>query len=358
MCSDPNFLESYTDAVVAIMEDQAVAGTDIMTDGFVRYDIPPGFAPGSSLAAWDTNGLAYVGGTRKVETRPEGLTVLGGIVGDENSNAFYKISAMSPNKSGYFWLIEEEPSPGKLGIWVETVKVALPHVKGAFKFSGPSAAMAAMHSFNRTGKNDRDVYFALHKAHNKILREIANAGCKIIQLDYPFSVTHWAAQFNEISKDVWNDLIEAFNEQVKGVDAHIWVHFCFGAPILYSSSSLPIKWHMAKVYPHISELKADCIQSEAANTDGRYLDLELKSWKEHLSEKDYAVGAVTPYDLTETYEDVNKIVAKALEYVPPEKLALTSDEGIAGNGFLTRRGATLKMKLLVEAAKNARHKLG
>jgi methionine synthase II (cobalamin-independent) len=118
-----------------------------------------------------------------------------------------------------------------------------------------------------------------------------------------------------------------------------------------------MKWHMASVYPHMAECKADCIQSEAANTRGKYLDLELQAWKEHLSDRDYAVGAVTPYNGTETSEDVDRIVEKALGYVPAEKLAITSDEGLAGNGFMTRRGAMHKMRMLSEAAAKARKKL-
>jgi methionine synthase II (cobalamin-independent) len=69
------------------------------------------------------------------------------------------------------------------------------------------------------------------------------------------------------------------------------------------------------------------------------------------------VGAVTPYNGTESSEDVDRIVEKALSYVPAEKLVLTSDEGLAGNGFMTRRGAMHKMQMLSEAAARARTKL-
>ena len=357
VCNVPDFLESYTDAVRAIVTEQETAGLDIVTDGCLRYDMPPYFAPGTSIASWGTNALAYLGGAVRVEARPKGATLLDRLIGEENSNSFFRISGLSRGEKGYFWVFEQEPTLGKLDLWLETVKIALTYSRKVFKFSGPSAAMSAFHSFNQSGKSDRDVYFALHKVQNRILRAIANAGCKIIQLDFPFGMAHWMAQFKEVDADTWSMLIDAFNEQVEGVNANIWVHFCFGAPILYSHETLPMKWHMARVYPHIEELRADCIQSEAANTQGRYLDQELSAWKVHISEKDYAVGAVSPYNLTETFEDVDRIVQKAMDYVPPEKLALTSDEGLAGNGFMTRRGANIKMGLLVAAAKRARQKL-
>jgi 5-methyltetrahydropteroyltriglutamate--homocysteine methyltransferase len=357
ICNVPDFLESYTDAVRAIITEQETAGMDIVTDGCLRYDMPPYFAPGTSIASWGTNALAYLSGARRVEARPKGPTLLDSIIGEENSNSFFRISGLSPGEKGYFWVFDEEPSIGNLDLWLETAKIGLAYSTKAFKFSGPSAAMSAFHSFNRSSKSDRDVYFALHKVENEILHKITKAGCRIIQLDFPFGMAHWMAQFNQIDADKWSVLIDAFNEQIEGVEANIWVHFCFGAPILYSHQTLPMQWHMANVYPHLGEFRADCIQSEAANTHGRHLDQELKAWQEQISEKDYAVGAVTPYNLTETYEDADKIVNKALEYVPPEKLALTSDEGLAGNGFMTRRGALIKMRLLAGAADRARRKL-
>jgi hypothetical protein len=60
----------------------------------------------------------------------------------------------------------------------------------------------------------------------------------------------------------------------------------------------------------------------------------------------------------ETNEDVDKIIEKALKYVPWEKLALTSDEGLAGNQFTNRTAAMFKMRLLSKAAKKARRMLG
>ncbi len=356
MCNDPSFLEAFTDATRTTMIDQEMAGTDILTDGCIRYDMPLG-----TLASWDTNNIAYMGGMKRMEGIPDGRDVMATFLGDDYYKVFYEMSRSPRRQAGHWWWrAEDEPSVGKLGLWVETARVALPYQSSErpLKFSGPSAAIAAQHCVNKTGKSDRDVYFALTKVQNKVLRDIANAGCKIIQVDYPFGSAHWVAQLRKIKKDTWKDLIDGFNEEISGVNANIWVHFCFGAPILYSHETPPLRWHMTDVYPEIAECNADCFQSEAANTDGKYLDDELKAWKEYCSEKDYAVGAVTPYDLTETAEDVARIVEKALRYVPPEKLALSTDEGIAGHGVVNRWGASIKMKLLSQAASSARKKLG
>jgi methionine synthase II (cobalamin-independent) len=353
VCNESGFLEAYTDAVRTVIIDHEMTGLDILTDGCTRYDSKP-----TNIAAWDTNALVYIGGARKVENKPDGPLLMTGVVGETIEKATTRLTGMEHQgwTGTYWWVIEDEPSVGKLGLWLETFKIAssTAHGKKPLKFSGPSAGVAGQHCFNRSGRSDRDVYFALAKTQNKILREIANAGCKIIQIDYPFGFAHWAAQFDQIKQDVWRDLVEGFNEEIKGVNAHIWVHFCFGAPGLYSPQSPPLSYNMAKVYPHISECKADCIQTEAANTGGRYLEEELQSWKDHLPEKDYAVGAVTPYSVLETADNVDSIIETALKYVPLEKLALSSDEGIAGNGMQTRRGAIVKMRMLAEAARKAR----
>jgi methionine synthase II (cobalamin-independent) len=107
----------------------------------------------------------------------------------------------------------------------------------------------------------------------------------------------------------------------------------------------------------MGESKAHVLQSEAANTKGEFLDVELTACKEHCPEKEIAVGAVTPYNGLETAEDVDRVIQKALKYVPAEHLALTSDEGLGGHETSTREVAFEKMKLLVESARKARRSL-
>ncbi len=353
--NEPKFREAYADAVKAVLLDQEISGLDIVTDGCIRYD-----QAWSGYATWDRNFIAYVGGLRRVEHKPDGRRLFASIIGEENYGSYFKITGYPTTKEEevFWWVVEDEPSFGKLSTWVEAAKIALPFAHKPLKFSGPSASVVTRHMVNKTGKSDRDIYFQLHKLQNNVLREIANAGYKIIQIDFPFGFAHWAAQFSNLEKDVWNDLIQAFNESIDGVNANIWVHFCFGAPILYSHETPPHKYHMANVFPNIVECKADVFQSEAANTKGIHLDTELKAWMQHCSEKDYAVGAITPYNLLETTEDVERIIGIALKYVPPEKLALTSDEGLWGHGIVSRDGAIIKMKMLATAAKKARTNLG
>jgi methionine synthase II (cobalamin-independent) len=107
----------------------------------------------------------------------------------------------------------------------------------------------------------------------------------------------------------------------------------------------------------MGDSKVDLLQSEAANTKGEHLDKELMTWKEFCPEKDIAVGAATPYNGLETIEDVDRVVTKALKYVPPEKLAITTDEGVAGHGTSPRQAAFDKLRLVAMSAQKARRKI-
>jgi methionine synthase II (cobalamin-independent) len=70
-----------------------------------------------------------------------------------------------------------------------------------------------------------------------------------------------------------------------------------------------------------------------------------------------AVGAVTPYSGLETSGDVDRIIQTGLKHVRPDRLAVTSDEGLAGHGVMTREEAYEKMLMLVTATKKARKNL-
>jgi methionine synthase II (cobalamin-independent) len=352
MCDDAYFLDSFTDGVRTILLDQEQSGTDLLTDGCLRYDL---LSPAGSIASWDSNNVAYIGGLCRVPRMPvDKQDIATTLLKEDSRYGWWKITGLSPDTVGNWWLVEDEPYVHNLDLWTETVKIALANSKKIYKFSGPSAAQGAQRCINLTGKSDRDIYYQLMRVENQVLREISKIGCKVIQVDYPFGFAPWTSQFHKLPKDVWKDLVDASNEEIKGVNANIWFHFCWGAPIHYSHKTPSQEWSMAKVYPDITESKGDCIQAEAANTDGKFLDEELEAWKENLSEKDYAVGAATPYDLLETANDVDKIVNLALKHVPPEKLALSTDEGLSGHGAMTRKGALIKLRLLADAASKAR----
>jgi 5-methyltetrahydropteroyltriglutamate--homocysteine methyltransferase len=357
LAEDHEFLESYSDAAKAIILDQEVAGLDILTDGGLRYDRTG--PKNERIAGWGTNNLCYMAGAKHDKPEHGRKTIIESIITNEVVKAAYEVCGGAyPDPQDLRWVIEDGPEVGNLYNWVETFKIAQPFTRKPLRFVAPSAAMAAVWAANKTSRSDRDVFFELFRLQNKILRAIADEGCKIIQLDYPFGLTHWAANKTKVKNEIWKDLIQAANEEIKGVNAHVWYHFCFGAPSLWGPVAPPMKFSVVETYKQIADSKADLLQSEAANTRGEYLEDELKTWKEYCPEKEVGVGAVTPYSSLETIEDVERIVEKALKYVPPESLVITSDEGLAGHGSMVRAAAFDKMKLTVLAVEKARQQIG
>jgi len=101
----------------------------------------------------------------------------------------------------------------------------------------------------------------------------------------------------------------------------------------------------------LAQCKADVIQIESASTQGRFLKDELTAWKEHCSDKDLAIGAVSPYNLnSENPERPAELIRSALQFVEPERLAITTDEGFR----ITRPRAEEILRTLVEAVKMVR----
>jgi methionine synthase II (cobalamin-independent) len=150
----------------------------------------------------------------------------------------------------------------------------------------------------------------------------------------------------KVSEEIWKDMIDGFNEEVKGVESQIWMHFCFGG----AGGSLRL--NCIETMKHLGDCDADVIQVEAGSSRGEFLDAELSNWNEYCPDKDFAVGVVTPLTLMgETLESVAEIIRKGVHYVPPERLAVTTDEGFRE---ISRRASLDKLGLMAEAARLVR----
>ena len=85
-------------------------------------------------------------------------------------------------------------------------------------------------------------------------------------------------------------LTEAFNRQLKGVDAEIWVHTCWGNPnqqrVHYNVPSYE------RALPHLLQLNGDVLTIECASSDGKDLPL----FKHIKTDKKIAIGVVNHCD--------------------------------------------------------------
>jgi 5-methyltetrahydropteroyltriglutamate--homocysteine methyltransferase len=85
-----------------------------------------------------------------------------------------------------------------------------------------------------------------------------------------------------------------------------------------------------RALPHLLQLDdADVITFECASNDGKDLPLFAK----YQTDKKIGIGVVNHYTVVEPAEHVAGLIRKALEYIPPERLVITTDCGFGREGL-------------------------
>jgi 5-methyltetrahydropteroyltriglutamate--homocysteine methyltransferase len=199
---------------------------------------------------------------------------------------------------------------------------------------------------------DRELVFDLCDIFNAELRELEAAGCPLIQVEEP--PTHGRTTRPDCTDAELEFQTEAFNRQLVGVgrQAEIWVHTCWGNPNQQRVYWEPPSYERA--LPYLLQLDADVITFECASSDGRDLPLFGK----HRTDKKIGIGVVNHCNtVVEPPEHVARLIRKALEYIPPERLVITTDCGFGREG-LSRRIAYYKCVALVEGTNIVRRELG
>jgi 5-methyltetrahydropteroyltriglutamate--homocysteine methyltransferase len=102
------------------------------------------------------------------------------------------------------------------------------------------------------------------------------------------------------------------------------------------------------------QLDADVITFECCSSDGRDLPL----FGRYKTDKKIGIGVISHTATTvEPPEYVAGLIRKALEYIPPERLVVTTDCGFGREG-LSRRIAYYKCVSLVQGTNIVRRELG
>ncbi len=331
---DNLFREQYLDAVATVIKDQEMAGLDILTDGDSRFDLEVG---GKS---W----FFYV------------LERLGGLQGSKS---------LSPGWSGDFAIkpghilyeVQEAYQPpivtGKLvagqldysALW----KVAQKMTNNTVKFGTISSQSLTRMMWNEFYPTEKELILDLCDIMNQELRELAASGCNLIQIEEPRH--HFMAQDPSTSDEDYQFFTEAFNREIKGVDAEIWLHTCWGNPAQQRLATNP---SYEKAIPHLLEVDADVITFEIAGSDGKDLALFAK----YETSKKIAIGVVNHTDtVVESPETVANLIRRALEYVPAERLIISTNCGFGREG-ISRRIAFHKCVALVQGTNIIRKELG
>jgi len=291
--SDEELQEAFNDAVVIVLHDHFKAGVDVPTDGEVRRDEMVEFF------AERIKGFRFYGPVRVWGT------------------AYYrKPSVVSKIEYGKPMLVDEF-NFAKSVSYTENLKVTI---------TGPYTI--AEWSYNEYYKNKRDLVFDLAKIINQEIRNLTEAGAKIIQIDEPALHTR--------KEDVkWG--IDAVNEAIKGINAKLIMHICYGDYTI--------------IAPYLNEIKVDQINFALKIYD--YKPLELL--KKYGYDKEIGAGVIDVHSKrVETPEEVAKDINKVLSYFPVEKVWINPDCGLK---LLSRKIAYQKLLSMVEGTKIVREEL-
>lgn len=336
------YREQYRDAVATLIADQVQAGLDIVSDGEMRFDMDIGGRSWFGYLFDRMEGLGQAdvrrGGAEWVaRSGPARRT-------DTPGDILHEVmqTRMPPKILG-------PVGPGALqydAVW----KTAQRLTQRPVKMGSCSAQMVDKMVVNQFYGDRRASLMALSTALNKEYHRLADAGCRVIQVEEP--CIHYSADIEwEIPLETY---IEALNAEVRGLRAktEVWCHTCWGNPL---AQRVETGYSYRPVLPYLDRLDVDVVTFETADNDGAEL-LEIAA---ALSkDKKICIGVVSHRTLqVEMPEQVAALVRKALKHIEPERLVLSSDCGFGRQG-MSRIHALYKMIAIVRGANIVRRELG
>lgn len=338
--ADVAYREQFLDAISTIISDQDQAGLDILTNGDYHLDAD---LAGRSWFSYPTQRFAGISeyeseSTNAMWSYPVG-TWLNEIVGGwKYPKIVGKVEPKIPLEFAKIWRIAQARSekPVKFG----TVSADL-------------AAAVLNLGTDVYADDKRELMWDIATIINGELRELAAAGCKVIQVEEP--AIHSTAVYTQ-DKDTLDFYVDLFNHEVEGLDdVELWIHTCWGNPGAQHCFDPSVSYeHSIDIY--LNRLKGDVWTIESK--DNGHIGLPLfKPYKGKLKKK-VALGAISHRKLqVEPAEEIAADVREALKYIDAEHLILSSDCGFGRDG-VPRSIAFHKSAALAQAANIIRKELG
>src|SRR4051812_26677603 len=336
---DRTYREQYLDAVAVYMRDQEVAGLDIVTDGDCRFDADVAGHNWFSYAPLHMDGF---GGARPYQAK-------GGLAG-------------IPTKPGHILhdVLETRVMPDLVGPvgrgrlrYTAMWKAAQRQTAKPVKFGTITPELIAMSVRDLHYKDLRKAILAISDALNEELHELADAGCKVIQMEEP--QIHLLAAKGLVDKLLNPEfMVEVFNNTVKGLRAktEVWCHTCWGNPSQQRMFGSVQSYKPALEL--LNQVDADVLTFEMKSSDL----LDLEDVGKAITEKKVAIGAIDHHTLqVEAAAEVAAVIRQALKVIPAEGLILSSDCGMGREG-MSRRHAFYKMVALVQGTNLVKKELG
>jgi 5-methyltetrahydropteroyltriglutamate--homocysteine methyltransferase len=336
---DTRFREEFTDAISTVLSDQERAGLDILTNGDYHLDADLG---GRSWIAYPVERLAGIAADEALPASDEWVYPPGSLLSEVFGG----------------WRFPPVVGRVELGRPLEFDKlwrIAQARTDRPVKFGTVSTQLVASTLELRTDEyaaNKRDLMWDMATAMNHELRKLADAGCKVIQIEEP--LMHFVAATSRDDRYL-DFLIDCFNLEISGLDdVEVWIHTCWGNANMQRVQRKTSYADAIEIF--LERVGGDVWTVEMRDRD--YADLELfRPYRGRLKKK-IALGVVSHRSLqVETPEQVAEDVRYALNYIDPEKLVLTSDCGF-GRGGPNRLVAFYKATSIAQGANIVRRELG
>ena len=331
------YREQYEDAVSVHLRAQETAGLDIVTDGDAHFDDQVGGMSWQSYPLTHMEGLA----------RPE--------------PSLYNVAqAAHPRGHILHDFLEARVLPRVVGPigrgnlqYTAMWKTGQRLTTKPLKFGTILPELLAASVSDDHYKDPVERTYAFSNALNAELREVADAGCPVLQMEEP-QIHMVPARGKTFGKLGTRELAAVFDNTVKGLRAktEVWCHTCWGNP-----SQQRIFKEVQSYQPTLEALNAldaDAITFETCSSGSG----DLKTIGEIVKDKKIVIGVIDHHTLqVERPDQVATLIREALKHIPAERLVISSDCGMGREG-MSRRHAFYKMVAMVLGTNIVRKELG
>jgi 5-methyltetrahydropteroyltriglutamate--homocysteine methyltransferase len=338
---DVRYREKYLDAMATVISDEERAGLDILTHGDLHCDDD---MAGRSWHHYPLQRWAGFEGDhlQSEATRSPWLRYPPGTL----LNEIY---------TGWRWprvtgKIEHRPLDYPK-IW----RIAQSKTRKPVRFGTCcSQVMGLFLDIHTTEYQDnREVVWAMAEAMNTELRALRDAGCKCIQIEEP-TLHFWSNTYGADSDEV-KFMLEAFNREVEGLDdVELWIHTCWGNPNMQRVIENDSYAESFELY--LERCRGDVWTVEMCDRD--FSEIELFGRLKGNLPKKVCVGVVSHRKLqVDSPEEVAARIRRALEFISPEQLIISSDCGFGRQGC-NRDIAFFKAVAIAQGCNIVRKELG
>jgi 5-methyltetrahydropteroyltriglutamate--homocysteine methyltransferase len=304
-CQDPETIELLDRATREVVLEQVRLGIDVPTDGEVRRENYIHYH------CRNMDGIDFTCLTRKAMRDGQWMVAVPTITGPVNARAEFLVRDWQVAQAAV-----ERP-----------VKITLP---------GPLTIMDS--TYNSFYEDERQLAVDLATALNSEVRNLAQAGCRWIQIDEPI--------FAREPDKALNYGIENIERCFYGIPAKVnrTIHICCGYPDRLDSDQYqkaPTESYF-RLAPALDEAAIDVISIEDAHQPN---DLSLLELFKHQTIILGVIGIAK--SRIESVDEIASRLRKALDHIDKERLMAAPDCGL---GMLNRRQVKAKLANMVTAA--------